>query len=71
MRGRFHSRPSSLSLFASLAFATALAFSSLHAATADTPAAANLPTLEQTSRDFYGSERARKTLMSFPSRGER
>lgn len=30
-----------------------------------------LPTLEQTAREFYGSERARQTLMKFPSRGER
>jgi putative membrane-bound dehydrogenase-like protein len=30
-----------------------------------------LPTIEQTAREFYGSERARETLMKFPSRGER
>ena len=30
-----------------------------------------LPTIEQTAKDFYGSERARQTLMKFPSRGAR
>ncbi|HKX60545.1 MAG TPA: PVC-type heme-binding CxxCH protein, partial [Verrucomicrobiae bacterium] len=34
-------------------------------------APSELPTLEQTAREFYGSERARQTLMKFPSRGQR
>ncbi|MEW6160623.1 MAG: PVC-type heme-binding CxxCH protein, partial [Verrucomicrobiota bacterium] len=31
----------------------------------------SIPTLEETARKFYGSERARKTLQTFPSRGAR
>src|SRR5688572_12101156 len=34
-------------------------------------ATSSIPTLEQTATEFYGSERARQTLASFPSRGAR
>lgn len=43
----------------------------IRAVAAEASVGGKLPTLEQTSREFYGSERARKTLMNFPTRGER